>query len=215
MRHIFIVDTVDERDYTVLFRQGDLDGACVLYSLMMGLNLCGYVDDETSFANEPDRRTQLGKLYKQFEEYPALFSGGACISELQEVVPKAYGKKIQTEFYEGKSKDIINFTVNHLYDGHPVILGMRMENGDGHAITACGLEFERAEEAFPDEDQEMPTPHKILTLDPNGWQILSFHLWNSFILHAPHRSPFPYRFVGGYGVSKVKFEEALALWSPA
>lgn len=213
MRHIFIVDAVEERDYTVLFRQGDLDGACVIYSLMMGLNLCGYVDDETSFADEPDRRTQLGKLYKQFEDYPALFSGGACITDLQEVVDKAYGRKIKTEFYEGKNKGIIDFTVGHLYDGHPVILGMRMNNGAGHAIIACGLEFEHADEDFPDGDGHLPAPHKILSLDPNGCQMLSFHLWNSFILHKPQKGTYPYLFVGGYGTSKVKFDEALALWS--
>lgn len=89
MRHTIIADSVQERGYPVLFRQGDLDGACVLYSLIMCLNLCGYVDGEISFANEPDRRTQLGKLYKQFENFPALFSGGCCMSELQGIIAKA------------------------------------------------------------------------------------------------------------------------------
>lgn len=213
MRHIFINDEVDDRDYTVLFRQGDLDGACVLYSLMMGLNLCGYVDDETSFADEPDRRTQIGKLYKQFEDYPALFSGGASITDLQELVDNAYGRKIETAFYEGDNRGIRDFTVSHLYDGHPVILGLSMETGEAHAITACGLEFERADEDFPDGTAHLPTPHKILTLDPNGCQMLWFHPWNSFILHKPQRGRYPYLFVGGYGNIKVKFDEALALWS--
>ena len=48
MRQILIADAVVDREHPVLFRQGDLDGACGIYALMMGLNLCGYVDDETS-----------------------------------------------------------------------------------------------------------------------------------------------------------------------
>ena len=44
MRQILIADAVEDRDYPALFRQGDLDGACGLYALMMSLNLCGYVD---------------------------------------------------------------------------------------------------------------------------------------------------------------------------
>lgn len=67
LRHIFLPDAVADRVYPVLFRLGDLAGACGLYALMMGLDLCGYVDDETSFAKKRDRRTVLGKPYKQFE----------------------------------------------------------------------------------------------------------------------------------------------------
>ena len=217
MRQILIADAVVDREHPVLFRQGDLDGACGLYALMMGLNLCGYVDDETSFAHEPDRRTQLGRLYKQFEDYPALFSGGSYIEDLKEVLDKAYGRKIKTEFHEGNNKSIIRFTVSHLSDGHPVILGIRARGGVAHAVLACGLEFEQATCASAKKTGELPKPQRILILDPGGYEAPSFIHWNSFIYPEPQFSgSYPYQFVDGIcGVHKVSFDEALALWSMA
>lgn len=213
MRQIIIADVVEDRGYPALFRQGDLDGACGLYALMMGLNLCGYVDSDTSFANEPDRRTQLGKLYKHLEDYPALFSGGSYVEDLKEVVDKAYGRKIATEFHEGNNKSIVRFSVRHLTAGHPVLLGIRAPGGAAHAVLASGLEFEQAD--FGGTGGSTPEPCRILILDPGGYEVPSFMLWNSFIYSTPLlKGSFPYLFVEGNCTErKVTFDEALALWS--
>lgn len=215
MRQILIADAVADRGYPVLFRQGDLDGACGLYALMMGLNLCGYVDDETSFALEPDRRTQIGKLYKQFEGYPALFSGGTYIEDIKKVVDEAFGRKIETEFLVGKNKELVDFTVSHLCEGHPVILGVQEQGGRGHALTACGVEFEYGTDELPEDEDDAPDPHKILTLDPDGYEVPSFVLWNSFIYYERQSGgKFPYLYIGAHcEEKKVTFGEALALWS--
>lgn len=215
MRQILIADAVEDRDYPALFRQGDLDGACGLYALMMGLNLCGYVDCDTSFANEPDRRTQLGKLYKHFEDYPALFSGGSYIEDLKEIVDKAYGRKIKTEFHEGNNKSIIRFTVSHLMEGHPVLLGIRAPGGADHAVLACGLEFEQADPGSDGKPVKLPEPCRILVLDPGGYEVPPFMLWNSINYPTPRlKGSYPYLFVeGNCNERKVTFDEALALGS--
>lgn len=217
MRQILIADDVADRDYPALFRQGDLDGACGLYALMMGLNLCGYVDSDTSFANEPDRRTQLGRLYKQFEDYPALFSGGSYVEDLKEVLDKAYGRKIKTEFHEGNNKSIIRFTVAQLLAGHPVLLGIRTHGGVDHAVLASGLEFEQADLGSDGKSRKMPEPCRILVLDPGGYEVPSFMLWNSIIFSTPRfKGTYPYLFVeGNCNERQVGFDEALALWSIA
>lgn len=214
MRQILIADAVLERGYPALFRQGDLDGACGLYALMMGLNLCGYVDSDTSFAHEPDRRTQLGRLYKQFEDYPALFSGGSCLEDLKEVLDKTYARQIETEIFEGKNKELLEFTVDHLCEGHPVILGVNEQEGAGHALMACGVEFEYGTAGLPEDEEDVPEPHKILTLDPGGYEVPSFVLWNSFIYYEPQsRGKYPYLYIGGHcEEKKVTFGAALALW---
>ena len=214
MRHMVIADSVQERGYPVLFRQGDLDGACVLYSLMMCLNLCGFVDEEASFADEPDRRTRLGKLYKQFASFPALFSGGCHIGELQGITTKAYGRRISTEYCEGQNTKILKFTIQHLLAGHPVILGATVKGTLGHALTASGLEFEHSEDAGETPDWSGTMPHKILMLDPEGCEVPPFMQWNSFVFceRSSHRS-FPYEFVGGdCEIRNLGFEEALAIW---
>lgn len=217
MRQIIIADAVAERGYPVLFRQGDLDGACGLYALMMGLNLCGYVDDETSFAKKPDRRTVLGKLYKQFEGYPALFSGGSYIDDLQKVVDKSFGSKVETEFFEGKNRELLDFTVSHVCEGHPVILGVNTQDDMGHALLACGVEFEYGTAGLPEEEDDVPDPHKILTLDPSGYEVPSFVLWNSFIYYERQSGGrYPYLYIGAQCEErKVSFGGALALWSIA
>lgn len=214
MRQILIADAVTARNYPALFRQGDLDGACGLYALMMGLNLCGYVDDETSFAEKPDRRTLLGKLYKQFESYPALFSGGSYIEDLQKVVEKTFRRKIETEFFEGKNKKLLEFTVEHICQGHPVILGVQEQGGSGHALLASGVEVEYGPGGVPEDEEDVPEPDKILTLDPGGYEVPPFVHWNSFIYYK-HQSggPFPYLYIGQYDAKKVTFGEALALCS--
>lgn len=215
MRHILIADAVAGRGYSVLFRQGDLDGACGLYALMMGLNLCGYVDDETSFAEKPDRRTLLGKLYKQFEGYPALFSGGSYIEDLQKVVEKSFPKKIETEFFEGKNKKLLDFTVTHLCEGHPVLLGVHAQGNWGHALLACGLEFEYGTDGLPEDEEDTPEPDKILTLDPKGYEVPPFVQWNGFIYYERQSTgKYPYSYIGAQGEEKkVTFVSALALWS--
>lgn len=211
MRYMIIADSVQERDYPVLFRQGDLDGACVLYSLMMCLNLCGYVDDEASFADELDRRTRLGKLYKQFANFPALFSGGCPMDELQGIIAKAYGRRISTEYCEGRSTKILKFTVQHLFAGRPVVLGGTVKGALGHALTASGLKFEYAGET-PDWPGIMP--HKILILDPEGCEVPPFMPWNSFVFYErSSQRKFPYEFVSGdCELRNIGFEEALAVW---
>lgn len=215
MRQILIADAVAERDCAALFRQGDLDGACGLYALMIGLNLCGYVDDDTSFAYEPDRRTQLGKLYKQIEDYPALFSGGSHIKDLEKLIGKSFGRKIETEFFDGKNKDILEFTVSHICEGHPVILVVYEQGGTGHALAACGVEIEYGTGGLPEQEDDVPDPHKILTLDPGGYEVPPFVLWNSFIYYKRKSAgQFPYLYIGGHcEEKKVTFGGALALWS--
>ena len=48
-------------------QQGDLDGACAIYSLVMAMLCNGLLsDDDTKVYNRPDRRTEKGKLLYQF-----------------------------------------------------------------------------------------------------------------------------------------------------
>ena len=214
MRHTIIADSIQDRGYPVHFRQGDLDGACGLYSLMMCLNLCGCVDDEISFANEPDRRTQLGRLYKQFADFPALFSGGCSLTDLQEAIARAYGRRhISTEYCEGNNRTILKFAVKHILAGHPVIFGISGSGGLEHALTASGLEFEYDNGETP--DLSGITPDKILMLDPGGCEVPPFIHWNCFVYYGlQYKGRFPYQFVRGSGEThKICFDGALAIWS--
>lgn len=50
-------------------RQGDMDGACSVYSLAMALLCLGVVtEDDLNIYNKPDRRTQKGKFLSHFLE---------------------------------------------------------------------------------------------------------------------------------------------------
>ena len=128
---------------------------------------------------------------------------------------KAYGRKIKTEFHEGNNKSIISFTVRHLMEGHPVLLGIRAPGGADHAVLVCGLEFERTDPGSDERPGKMPKPCRILVLDPGGYEVPPFMLWNSIIYPTPLlKGGYPYLFVeGNCNERKVSFDEALALWS--
>ena len=63
MRKFILADHVSRNDeYSVCYRQGDVDGACGIYSLLACLDLCGALNSHPSDAIEKfDKRTRLGK----------------------------------------------------------------------------------------------------------------------------------------------------------
>lgn len=84
------------------------------------------------------------------------------------MVEIAFPHSIETEFFEGKNKKLLDFTFRHLCEGHPVILGVLAQGDAGHALLASGVEFDYGTGGLPEDEEDMPKPDKILALDPGG-----------------------------------------------
>lgn len=91
----------------VHLRQGELDGACVVYSLMMGLIATKSIkrDDILSSNDSFDRRTGLGHLADEFfykipksDDYPEtlLLRNGYTLEQIQDKLYKSYGSFVRS-----------------------------------------------------------------------------------------------------------------------
>ena len=87
-------------------RQGDMDGACSVYSLAMALLCLGVVtEDDLNIYNKPDRRTQKGKFLSHFLEEQGLVRNGYYFSTLaKEINEQDFGiiatRKCRQDTYE-------------------------------------------------------------------------------------------------------------------
>lgn len=76
------------------FRQGDLDGACGVYSIAMLLNILGVFEAEEMNSNlEGDARYAEWKLIKALNEY-GLYRDGLRSEEIQVILTKTYSKYV-------------------------------------------------------------------------------------------------------------------------
>jgi len=163
---------------SVHLRQGDLDGACTVYSLMMGLIAAKKVkkDDLLDLGKyeKVDGRKSLGRLLKEFFErkpessdWPEtiLLRNGYRLSHIQDKLSRSYGKMV-TSWYGSSDlnkdesgymdkKELLGFIAEEIDKGCPVEIAFDYRNSDsGHAVLVVGYEM------INDE------PQKLFCLDP-------------------------------------------------
>ena len=90
-------------------RQGDMDGACSVYSLAMALLCLGVVtEDDLNIYNKPDRRTQKGKFLSHFLEEQGLVRNGYYFSTLAKEINEQDFGIIATRKCRQDANDIID-----------------------------------------------------------------------------------------------------------
>ena len=108
-------------------QQGDLDGACAIYSLVMAMLCNGLLsDDDTKVYNRPDRRTEKGKLlYQFFNERGMIREGYSYVTLAKEINESPFGIKAirkNPRTNDGRIKTISDY----LYDNTPVIIKIKL-----------------------------------------------------------------------------------------
>ena len=219
MRHIIIADHVAQRglqedEYSAIFRQGDLDGACGIYSLMMCLNLCNIDEAQQELLQdfeEVNKQTRFGKMVKEVEKLRGLISSGIELQELQKILQSGFRTKLECEAMEESGKKVLAFTLNHLWQGHPVLLGVKW-SGVSHWVVACGMEFVTPTcDTFPTPKNK---PERIFLLDP-GSAKTETSIWNGYITLEAGAGRYPYTYVqeGQHCcATSISFDEAMAIW---
>lgn len=138
-------------------RQGDMDGACAVYSLAMAMLCMGVVTNEDlQIYNCADKRTRKGKLLSHFlEEQGLVRNGYSFVTMAKEIRASNFNinaiRKNPKEY-----ADVINEIADFLDEDNPVIISTEFGNG-AHALLAIGYETE-------DNDDKIT---KILCLDPS------------------------------------------------
>ena len=213
MADIYIIDsirlnhkglcTLDEKHKWVKLhkQQGDLDGACAIYSLVMAMLCKGLLtDDETQVYNRPDRRTDKGKfLYQFFNERGMIREGYSYVTLAKEINESSFGVKA-TRKNPRTNNGRVELISDYIYDNIPVIISVVFENKTAHALLAVGIEVDSNEEIT-----------KIYCLDP-GYPSPRYSSWNCFIdVSKETKSDYPFYCVCEDGYSKVSLDDMLII----
>lgn len=195
--------TLDEKHKWVKLhkQQGDLDGACAIYSLVMAMLCKGLLtDDETQVYNRPDRRTDKGKfLYQFFNERGMIREGYSYVTLAREINESSFGVKA-TRKNPRTNNGRVELISDYIYDNIPVIISVVFENKTAHALLAVGIEVDSNEEIT-----------KIYCLDP-GYPSPRYSSWNCFIdVSKETKSDYPFYCVCEDGYSKVSLDDMLII----
>lgn len=182
-------------------RQGDLDGACAVYSTIMCMLLIGYLSEEDLLLyNSPDKRTAKGKILHELMENNGLVRNGFSYIKLKKELDDKCGSDIVVNRRNPKNQDDVVSNIADLIDNDitPII---SIEWNDGaHALLAVGYET---------DDNEIIT--NILCLDPDA-ESPKVCAWNCYIDVSKESGDLPYKYVStsnkGY---KVKLGDYITL----
>lgn len=201
MRKIILADHVSrDGEYSTCYRQGGLDGACGIYSLLVCFDLCGNSEDIQKF----DKRTRFGKALSSLERkgFDLFIKGGLDLSEVMDFIGAgSYDNIFNTEKIKASGEKNLKFAIDHINEAHPTMLGLKNEEeGLDHWVTAIGLEL------FNEKTI------KVLLIDPLK-ESTRLCPWNDYLSIAqPAEGPYPYSLSEGIN---VYCSEALAIWPKA
>ena len=176
--------------HNVALRQGDLDGACGPYSLMMALLLSKVITVKKAkelWNGEVDGRTKFARAVKELD---ALVTKGTTIKALntlfdgiQKIVGTAKIKNLQMTplHYDAlgnslQGTPLLTAVRQHIADyGHPVILFIDWNTIEAHWVVAVGYQTH--------DDNKL---EHILILDPAS-QTGKIDAWNAILGKTPKK----------------------------
>lgn len=186
----------------VHLRQGTMDGACGLYSLMMGLIICGVVRHEEARAIYPALlRSKIRKLFDYFWKLGPLVKLGTNLDQMLTAIDEHCPEKIDYQGLKCKDTDLIEFIDNHIKNHHPVLLILNFKGGR-HWVLAIGRECEN-------RGKEKPLC-RFLILDPSE-DTPMICSWNGVIDVREQGGKYPYRWWSTHSRA-VQLVYAVAIW---
>lgn len=182
----------------VHMRQGDADGACGPYCILMGLLACGLIErEQATGTNARDARTRLGRVWAKFGDLGPLITHGTNDDDLEEIIA-AFGPSVALATPPRMSPVALNdFIVSSLLEDHPVIVGIDIRDGQRHWMLAVGLD---------DGNDKL----RLLVLDPSG-DMSPLACWNAVIELSTERRRFPSQYWSQHTEDACVVETALAI----
>ena len=149
-------------------QQGDLDGACAVYSVIMNLLILGMIEkEEICIYSSIDKRTRKGKLLSYLLEKQGLVRDGYCFRTLAKDI-RDYANFAANQKLAKSREDAINIIQTSVANDSPIIISVFGEEW-AHALLAIGIEH-----------NENDVPTKILCLDPGAPSPICTY-WNCII----------------------------------
>ncbi len=182
-------------------RQGDLDGACAVYSTIMCMLHIGYLaEDDLCLYNSPDRRTAKGKILHELMGNNGLVRNGFSYNRLKKEIDDKCGRDLNVVRHAPQDQDKVVSQIADCIDNDIApIISIEWEDG-AHALLAIGYET---------DDYEIIT--NILCLDPDA-ESPKVCAWNCYIDVSKEFGDLPYKYIStsnnGY---KVKLGDYITL----
>lgn len=195
----------ERTEQLVHLHQGDLDGACGPYAVLMGLLTLGLVKrDEVATWGAADRRTNVGKLIVRMSQgWSTLFREGTDLSDLTTLLESLFRTDLEVLPFPGSGVACRSFVQKHVLAGNPVILGLQWQDG-GHWVLVVGLD------SLVEGNE--PSLCRFLILD-SSTPPATVCPWNGIVDARGSGGRYPYTWWtdGGDGDTKVAFDSAVAL----
>lgn len=182
------------------YRQGELDGACGVYSLTMALLILGYLSaEEVSIENDTlDHRKTRDRFLSHFYEQQGLIRKGyssICLRrDIDLLCPDLSVKRHNPENPDKTIERIYEYLSQDL----PVIISTRFPEG-GHFLVAIGAEI--------DKDNNII---KILCLDPSS-PLPQYAPWNCCITTESNRGKYPFWCISEDNSYKVIIDDLIVM----
>lgn len=150
-------------------RQGELDGACAVYSMMMCL-VIEKIIKRNIITNVPEslrRNTSDGRLINHFLEKQGMVINGYELKILKDELKSAFRKKVTPYHFSADEYDLVAVIKEAIDSNKPVEIGLSRKRQYGHAVVIIGYKEEKGKTSF-------------YCLDP-GYPMEECQIWNNVL----------------------------------
>ncbi|KQQ50839.1 hypothetical protein ASF84_21480 [Pseudomonas sp. Leaf127] len=157
----------------VHMRQGDADGACGPYALMMGLITLGALErEDVANMGSSDGRSRVGRFRNALLEHGALISQGTSTEDLINLSWHFRAEGIAPELVKGNKRELVT-AIQEAIENHAVpLLSVSWSKLEGHWLMVVGHQGYELEGVYQ--------PTHLLCLDPAS-EAPKASLWNAVI----------------------------------
>lgn len=181
-------------------QQGDLDGACSIYSLVMAMLCQGIITEEDiQILKSPDRRTPKGKFLYHFFYEQGLIQKGYNYTALAREINEQPFEIVAIHKRPRTNDNRIELIEQFISQNSPVIISTEFNSG-AHALLAIGI-----------ESNENDIITKIFCLDP-GAPAPKVSPWNCFVdVSREGDTNYPFYYVTETNTYKVTLDDMLII----
>lgn len=172
---------VNNKNQPVHFRQGDMDGACGPYCVVMAMMALAKIDREKIVGiDRIDYRTAVGKLLREIHFLDPLVLMGATADNLCSLLYA--NRHVGYESHEGPGRKILQKAKQSILNNRAVILDVKSSKNENlnHWVLGIGA-----------------SDTHLFLLDP-AHDLPASSIWNSTLTITPTSTNFGYRYTSQY-----------------
>ena len=184
-------------------RQGDLDGACGPYALMMAMIAYGAITRKDAIALWLGKLKSSTKVGKVISSLDALLRDGTEAKHLTELfeATQAYSRlnglacngklqDLRISEIKDRGQQLFKTVYSSIDKGFPLILCLEWGRNDAHWVVAVGYQSFKKDHENPLVEIKLET---ILVLDP-GASFSATSAWNGVLSVQPEKGALPFQY---------------------